>query len=261
VADTDAPPRPWTLSAKRLATANLRLFCLPYAGGGASVYRPWVAPLSNAAVEVWPIQLPGRENRLAEPPYDDMCALVSRLADEFAPYLGPLPYAFFGHSVGASVGFELLREIRRRGLPGPRLLIVSAQRPPHRPAPDVPAHHLSRDQLVAKMRRYAGTAPELFEDRALIDLVLPTLRADLALVERGGWTPEEPLTCPIAVLGGSDDSTVRPAELPAWADLTSGPTRVELLPGDHFYFTANPPAAIDAVRRLLTTPAPARSAS
>jgi medium-chain acyl-[acyl-carrier-protein] hydrolase len=239
--------------ARRTATARQRLLCLPFAGGGATTYRPWVELLAPAAIDVWPVQLPGHENRLAEPLYTDLESLVEDLADELGPYLDDLPYAVFGHSVGAVVAYEFAREMRRQGLPEPTHLVVSARRPPHRPDPDPPAHALPREQLLTRLRRYGGDGQRQLSDDALVDLLLPTVRADLGLVERWAWMPEEPLACPVTVLAADADAAVPVDDLPPWSALTRGPFQLRVLPGGHFYLTEDVTAATSAVRDALAS--------
>lgn len=248
------PPRPWTLFAKHLAGAGQRLLCLPFAGGGATAFRPWVQVLARAGIEVWPVQLPGRENRIGEPAIVDMNALVADLVRQFGPHLSCLPYAVFGHSMGAVVGYEFVREVRRQGLPEPAHLIISGRRPPHRPGPEPPAHALPRAELVAAIRGLGGAGEELLANEAVVDLVLPTLRADLELAECWAWTPAQPLSCPVTVLAGESDSTAPAAELAAWSELCCGPFRLRTLPGGHFYQRAEPGLVITAVRETLAVP-------
>ncbi|GAA0421687.1 thioesterase [Acrocarpospora corrugata] len=248
----DLPPEPWTLSARSEPRARQRLLCLPFAGGGASAYRSWGAELAKSGIEVWPVQLPGRENRLKEPAMDDLPALAALLADVFGAYLPRRPYALFGHSMGASIAFEFVREVRRRGLPEPVRLIVSANRPPHRPDPAPPTHSLPRAELITKLRSYGGTPRELFDEPDLVDLLLPTMRADFALFERFQWVAEEPLGCPVTVLGGLSDVSVPDAELYAWEALTTGPFHVRMLPGDHFFLLKARNMTIETVRELLS---------
>jgi medium-chain acyl-[acyl-carrier-protein] hydrolase len=241
----------WTRYTRTVPGARNRLLCFPCAGGGAGAYRSWVEQLAASGTEVWPLQLPGRENRLREAPIDDLGLLVGELADEFADRLGELPFALFGHSVGARVAFEFTRELRRRGGAAPVLLIVAANRPPHRPDPDPPAHTLPHDRFIARLRTYGGTPEAVFAEPSLMDLLFPVMRADFALAERGPWVHEPPLSCPITVFGGLADKSVRADELQPWAELTTGAFTCRMFDGGHFFLTETPHLVVAAVREAL----------
>src|SRR5438552_2333015 len=149
----------WVLRPRPDPRARLRLFCFPYAGGGASQFRTWAEGLPPE-VELCPVQLPGREGRLRETPFTRIAPLVAALVTALRGYLDT-PYAFFGHSLGALVGFELARALRRTGGPGPRGLLVSAYRAPDLPDPDPPLHLLSSPAFWDELRRLNGTPPEV----------------------------------------------------------------------------------------------------
>lgn len=214
--------------------ARLRLFCLPHAGAGASLFHPWSRILPRE-IQVCPIQLPGRENRLREPPPTGLPALVRDLADAIGPHLD-LPLAVFGHSMGAAIGFELARELRRRGVATPVRLLMSGFRAPHR-RPAVPPLAALPDArfLETVQQRYGRFADELLREPALLDLILPVLRADLAMIETYCCTEEAPLDCPISVFGGESDPTVTGDELAAWNRHTGAGFDHCTLPGGHFF--------------------------
>jgi medium-chain acyl-[acyl-carrier-protein] hydrolase len=129
----------WIQYGQRKPSVRLRLFCFPYAGGSASLYRGWSERLP-AEVEVCPIQLPGRENRLLEKPFSQLQPLVEALGEALLSYLDE-PYAFFGHSMGALISFELTRLLRREGCVRlPERLLVSARCAPHLPDADAPTY-------------------------------------------------------------------------------------------------------------------------
>jgi surfactin synthase thioesterase subunit len=224
---------PWFI---RAAAAEqdppLRLFCLPYAGGGASVYRGWPARLPG--VEVLPVELPGRESRLGEQPYSEMAPLVTALTDAIGPELTK-PYAIFGHSFGGRIGFELNREIRRRGLAAPLALFVSGCRAPH--IDRVPTPKLSElpERMFAGMiRKLSGTPPEVFDDPELLKLLMPALRADFTIVDSYEYTDEPALPWPVHAFGGTEDPDAREDTLLAWQAHTSASFRLRSLPGGHF---------------------------
>lgn len=221
------------------------VFCLPFAGGGASFYRPWtqLAPKSLAIV---PVQPPGREERLLEKSFERMPDLVHAAADALAPFLRT-PYALFGHSMGGMIAYELVQELGRRGAPLPVHLFVSGAPAPHVAAQVPPIYHLAEPQLLAEIRRrYRGLPDEVLASRELLDLLLPRLRADLAVTGTYVYREGPPLTCPITAFGGDGDETVTPSMIAAWREHTVVAFRAEIFPGGHFFLT-------DFASRIVST--------
>jgi len=229
----DRAPSPWIRIARPRPAARLRLICVPWAGGGASGYRDWPAHLPDD-VEVAAVQLPGRESRLAEPPVSSMELLVARLA---AGILGHLdrPFALFGHSMGALIAFELAGRLRSAGREPVRLFVSGARAPhlPRRWARD--RHTLSDREFVSTVRQLGGMPPEVLDSPDLLDLVLPALRGDFALVETYTARAGPVLRCPLSAFGGVEDGDVGHDDLVAWSRHTTGPSRTHLLPGGHFF--------------------------
>ena len=225
---------------------RLRLCCFPYAGGGTSVFRDWSRFLAPD-IQVCPVRLPGRESRWMEPAFAYLPALVEQLAADIHPFSG-VPVAFFGHSMGALIAFELARELRRIGAPGPRLLLVSAARAPQRPDPLGPIHHLPAPAFASELRALAGTPAEVLRNPELMRLLLPTLRADFALCETYVHIPERALDCPIVAYRGRADTQVPAIDVAAWRCQTSRTFLVRVLPGAHFFLHTAREALLDAVR-------------
>ena len=211
----------------------IRLFCFPHAGGGASVFRPWMTELAPD-INVYPVQLPGREGHWREPPLTRISALVPALSEALRPFLQP-PYAFFGHSMGAFVAFELARQLRRENRQVPAALIVSAARAPQIPDPDPPVHTLPAQQLLENLKRLDGIPQELLEHPDLVAVLLPAMRADLAICETYEYRDELPFKCPISIYGGEHDYKVPLEHLIPWRVHTSGEFRLRVFPGDHFF--------------------------
>ncbi|MBW3570416.1 MAG: putative thioesterase [Gemmatimonadetes bacterium] len=237
----NAPPSTdrWITRPRPSPRARLRLFCIAHAGGGASAFRGWADALP-AEVEVCPVQLPGRENRIMEAPFERVGPLVEALADAVQPFL-PLPFALFGHSNGALIGFELARTLRARGRPGPVHLFASGRRAPDLPADRPPTHHLPEPEFLADLRELGGLPPELLAHRELLSLLLPTLRADVAIHETYAFTEQAPLECPITAYGGVADPRVRRAQMEAWERHTAGAFALRMFPGGHFYLQDDRP--------------------
>jgi medium-chain acyl-[acyl-carrier-protein] hydrolase len=212
----------------------VRLFCFPYAGGSASLFRSWATDLSPT-IEVCPVQLPGREDRWHEPALTDLSTLVTTLASALDTFLEP-PFAFFGHSMGAFIAFEVTRRLRHDHRRLPALLIVSGARAPQIPDPEPPAHRLPADELLNEMQRLGGIPHELLNHPELIALLLPTLRADLSLCETYAYAAEPPLNCPLVVYGGQQDSKAPPEHLTPWQQQTTAAFQLRMFPGNHFFF-------------------------
>lgn len=224
----------WLGLPRKSAPAVPSLLCFPYAGAGAVVFRPWQRLLEPAAAVV-PVFLPGREQRLGEAPIDDLGTLVALLAEVVAAGVEP-PFAFFGHSFGALLAFELTRELRRRGLPLPCCLFASGRPAPSTPILSPPLHLLPDQAFVAGVsRRFGGIPGAILAEPDLLALFVPALRADLKISECYRYQREAPLPFPIFALGGRDDERVSRELLEPWADETVSPAPVELLDGGHFF--------------------------
>ncbi|VFN03626.1 MAG: medium-chain acyl-[acyl-carrier-protein] hydrolase [Candidatus Kentron sp. G] len=215
--------------------AKMRLFCFPFAGGDTLTYRAWPRQLSPE-IELRPIKLPGREDRFGETCFRKAVPLARVLAAALSSYLD-LPFAFFGHSMGALLAFEFTRELRRWGGAQPVCLMVSGRRAPRIPLAREPFHTLPDPALIEKLRTYyAGGTPELvLREPELMALFLPVVRADLAITDAYVYPPESPLDCPIHAFGGEADHTVPKADLDAWREQTTGRFTLRLFPGGHFY--------------------------
>ncbi len=213
--------------------ASVRLFCIPYAGGSASIYRAWANGLAPE-IEVCPIQLPGRETRLKSQPFNQLRPLVEALAPALYPYLDK-PFAFFGHSMGALICFELARHLRRLYGIEPVSLFVSAHRAPQLPDTQSPTYFLPEKEFKEELYRLGGTPEELLQSTELMQAVLPLLRADFEVCETYKYVPEKPLTCPILAFGGLQDEEVCEEQLLAWRDQTASSFTSCMLPGNHFF--------------------------
>jgi medium-chain acyl-[acyl-carrier-protein] hydrolase len=241
----------WITCRKPSPQARLRLFCFPYAGGGVSIFRAWSDGLP-ADVEVCPVQLPGRGTRLTEPPFTQLSRLVQALAEALFPLLDK-PFAFFGHSLGALVSFELARQLRRQHGVGvqPVHLFVSADRAPQIPYRDLPIHSLPEGQFLVELRRLKGTPREALEDEELMQSMLPVLRADFAVYETYVFSTEPPLNCPISTYGGLQDHKVSRGDLEAWRDQTSVSFSLRMFPGDHFFLNTTQPVLLRVLSQEL----------
>jgi len=240
---------PWIRCPRPIAGARVRLYCIPHAGGGASAFRTWTTALPG--VEVRPVQLPGREDRIGEPPLRTAHEITGPLTDALQTDLSG-EWALFGHSMGALVGFEVLRELRRRGAAEPVHFFASGHRAPHLPDPDPPMHALpDAEFLDALDERYGGVPAAVRESEELLELLLPGLRADVAVCDTYVHHPEAPLDCALTALGGESDGGVGRDELEAWREQTRGAFRLEMFPGDHFYLQQRPEDVLGVISAAL----------
>ncbi len=241
----------WILTSLSSVPPRLRLFCFPYAGGGAAVYARW-AELLPSGVELCRVQLPGRETRWREAPFTSLPQLVDTLAAEIHAHLDR-PFAFFGHSLGALISFELARQLRSRFELLPTHLFVSGRWAPHLPNPDPPIYQQPDDDLILALReRYDSLPDTVINDPELRAIFLPLLRADVTLLDTYDYQADRPLDCPITAYGGRADKRVTRAALEAWRDHTTQAFQVRLFPGAHFYLQAERVQVLQAMSRELS---------
>lgn len=215
---------------------KIRLFCLPFAGGNSFSYRLWKNHLPDF-IGVCPVHLPGRTSRIGERNFSDMTKLVETLSEEIVPLLN-LPFAFFGHSMGAILSFELTRTLSEKNV-SPEHLFVSGARAPQIPSRTPDLHDLPEAELKTELRKLNGTSPEVLDNLELFHLLLPTLRADFKLVETYKYEEKPLLKCPITAFGGDKDEEVLTNELAAWSVETKGTFSYHIFSGDHFYFNSH----------------------
>jgi surfactin synthase thioesterase subunit len=189
-----------------------------------------------AGVDVIGFQLPGRQERLREKPVEDLRAVVPDVVATIVAELDGRPFGLFGHSMGTILAYEVAQGLAAAGAPAPALLAVSGRRAPDSIDPGfVPYHPLSDDALLARVGALGGIPPEVARHPDLLELMLPTLRADFTAVETFRFTHRAPLTCPIAVFGGVDDPDSPPASLSSWTGLSTAATSVFTYDGGHFF--------------------------
>lgn len=238
-----------------------RLFCFPHAGGGPSFFRPWHAELAPETA-VRAVLLPGRESRLGEPPFRRIADVVEPLASALEPFLD-LPYAFFGHSLGAVIAYEVARWLSAHSAAGPECLLVSGRRAPAAAPPHRRISELPDDQFLAQLQRLNGVPPEVLSEPELIGMLLPVLRADFELAETYRPLPGGRLDCPVVAYLSTSDPEVGYSEVLGWRDVTKGGFSVRVFRGDHFYLRGARADVLSAIREdllagtsRLSSPAP-----
>jgi surfactin synthase thioesterase subunit len=222
---------------------KLRLFCLPFAGGNAFSYRLWQNHLPDS-VDVCPIQLPGRSNRINEPCFSDIKLLVETLIIEIGRYT-EIPFAVFGHSMGALIGFELIRSLTKLGK-SPLHFFPSSAKAPDCCERTVKLHNLTSKKLKAELLKLSGTAKEVLDHPELFNLLLPTLRADFKIIDDYQYKFAEPLNCLITTFGGYDDQ-ISQNDLLQWERHTSSGFRCQMFEGNHFYLNEQTEPMLSAI--------------
>lgn len=225
--------KPWIGYTKPNPRASLRLFCFPYSGGSASAFRSWEHSLPPD-IEIVPIQLPGRENRMREKPFMHLTPLIQTLLDVLPPLLDK-PFVLFGHSLGALICFELARQLQKQGGPQPEHLFVSAHRAPQRPLLQLPLHLQSDTNMLQELRNLNGTSEAILQNKELMDLLMPLFRADFSIYETYTYEHEEPLNCDITAFCGTRDTRVAREEMVSWRNQTDGHFILHTIPGEHFF--------------------------
>lgn len=198
------------------------------------------------------MQYPGRQDRRHEPLIDAIPELADRIMDALGPWLDR-PFAFFGHSMGAVLGYEVARRARERGVPPPSRFFSSGRRAPsvHRSS----EIHLRDDAgLAAELRRVGGTDRRFLDDPELLEAILRVARNDYRAIETYRWEPGAPLDCPATVLVGDGDDHTTVDDASAWRELFTGAFDLRVLPGGHFYLDAQRPAVLDVITRALVRP-------
>jgi medium-chain acyl-[acyl-carrier-protein] hydrolase len=230
-------------------SVDIRLFCFPYAGGGASIYRSWYGELDDG-VDVCPVQLPGRENRIAETPFTNIKLLTDLLADAIYPFLDK-PFVFFGHSMGSQIAFELAGKIKTKFDMEPLQLFISGCHAPHLNTPPPLIHEYPDNEFIRGIKNYGGTPEAIFLNKDLTELVLPALRADFLMTENYKAKIRKLLTCPITSFCGTEDHRYYDDLIKAWSRHTSGPFDFYMVPGDHFFIKYSEKIVIQKVKKVI----------
>ncbi|MBB5885484.1 thioesterase [Xanthomonas sp. LMG 8992] len=260
---------PWIVHMTA-APPRMRLFCFAYAGGSAFNFAAW-RPALHPSVEICALQLPGRGARIAEAPIASMQTLLRAMAPAITQQ-GSLPFAFFGHSVGALIAFELARYLRLHGIAGPRHLFASGCQAPRFRSPSRQLRQLSDADFIEELRHYNGTPAEVLESRELMSLMLPAIRADFTLAEDYAYRPGPLLQVPLSVYAGRQDDNKGHGQVEGWAKETSAACRTTWFDDGHFFINTQRSAVLDHLNSELegmieqlparspTTADPARSA-
>lgn len=242
-------PVSWFHVPRPVARPRARLLCFPHAGGSGTLFHPW-PPLLDADVEVVAVQLPGRATRRQERPYRRMVHLIPALVEVVRPRLD-IPYVIFGHSLGAVVGFELVRALRRAGATLPASLFVSGRVAPQLDRDTRPIHHLPQAAFLRALEDRYGVADRTLRDPEMAAMLYPSLQADMEILETWTYAPDEPLAVPITASGGLRDHLAPRDALDAWREQTVASFALHLFAGDHFYLVNDRAPLLGLVRAAL----------
>ena len=247
-----AAENPWLFCPEQRPSARLRLICFPYAGGNAGVFRSW-ANYFNEDIELVAIQYPGRATRFKEALLPSMEELVGAIFESCSDFLCEKPFVLFGHSMGASVVWELSHQLRKKNLRMPEMLIVSGRRAPSESLPEdyKMIHSLPKNEFLERLKTLNGTPEELLEHKDLMELMEPVIRNDFKLIETWSVTTVPKLNLPIEVLGGEDDKHLDKMALKAWEKESSKTCNISLMPGDHFYLHQHEKVLMKKLNELL----------
>jgi len=245
---TVTPRNPWLVWPQLKASARFQLICIPYAGGSAYIFNDWPKHLPDW-VQICAIQLPGRGRRIKEPAFTQLSAIVPPLAEALLPYLGRR-FAFLGQSMGALISFEVIRELRRIHKLRASHLFVSGCFAPHIPDPN-PLHSLPDQEFIGELKRLQAIAPAALDNSELMQLMLPTLRADCLVTETYAYQNDLPLECPITIFGGTEDTIAKEEDLEQWQRHTNGRFSRYIFPGKHFFFETAETSILQIVSREI----------
>lgn len=240
----------WFVIPRPRPQAAVRLFCLPYAGAGASAYRRWPAAM-GADVEVIAVQPPGRENRIAEDAAFDRDDLAAAIAAQIVT--DDRPYALYGHSLGGWDAYEVTRHLHRTGGPLPVKLYTGGCRAPHIPVTGTFAglSTLEDDALVARIAQGGGLHEAILAEPELIELLLPALRADFTRLDRYTHTGGDPLPIPIVAYAARADTAVTLADIQPWDRHTTEGCTIHEVDGDHFFLLDDNSRVTDLIAKDL----------
>ncbi|MFJ8677656.1 thioesterase II family protein [Streptomyces sp. NPDC093589] len=228
--------------------AKVRLICFPHAGGSASFFFPMSEEMSSG-IEVLAVQYPGRQDRRTEPPVESVQGLAREIFTVLTRWTD-MPLALFGHSMGASVAFEVARLLEQEAGIVPAALFASGRNAPSQHRSNE-IHQLDDDGIVAELQRLSGTDSRILGDLELLRFALPAIRGDYRAAETYRYVPGPLLRCPIVGLGGDSDIRVAVDDVAGWADHTSGTFELQVFPGGHFYLGDQKAAVVNAVSDFL----------
>jgi len=242
-------PNPWILYPAPNPNAKVRLFCLPYAGGGVQIFQNWHKSLP-AEIELGLIQLPGRGRRFVDPLCTSVESMLQGLYPNFISELTK-PYMLFGHSMGALLAFELIRLLRRQRNTLPVLFMPAGRCAPQLRDKEEMTHLLSDDLFRKKVAEMEGTPKEILANEELMNLLLPLLRADFQISEAYRYYEEAPLACEIIAFAGDQDKNNSVDDLKAWGEQTTAAFETRIFSGGHFFIHSKEEELLTTLKQIV----------
>ncbi len=234
---------------KSIYKAKIRLICFPFAGGSASFFHSWQALMPDE-IELVAIELPGRASRIKEPLITQGYELLDEL-EKLELFYEPEPFAFFGHSMGAYIAFELSRRLKEKHKPQPFSLFLSARQAPNLDQKEKQLHDLPEKEFIRQIANLNGMPREVLDNAELMEIVSPVLRADCKLLETWCYVESEQLNLPITAMMGEDDPSTKESQIKSWAAFTSNSFNLVKFSGDHFFINTAKKAVVDEIVRTL----------
>jgi len=239
------------LRYRKSANIRLQLFCFPFAGASASVFRPWIDKLPDG-IEILAVQLPGRENRHREPCVNEMTDIVQDLEADIGESI-EAPFAFFGHSLGSLIAYELLQRFAKTGRASAELFFASGGPAPHTLIGPTEPRKLTQEQILTDLRRISGTHSGLLNDPEVLALLLPMLQADFEIYANYHYAEQSPLPCPIVAIRGAGDTYISHLSQTEWKKHTDRHFSFHVVPGKHLFMVDSSAALLSVVTTWLTS--------
>jgi acyl transferase domain-containing protein/surfactin synthase thioesterase subunit len=235
----------WIAYHKPKPNSYLRLFCFHPWGSSASIFKNWSDELPPH-IEVLPIQLPGRQQRLKEKPFTEFVTLIQVLGDFIHPYLDK-PFAFYGHSMGALIAFELAYVVKQKYNINPQYLFLGGAQPPSDVSFLNRIENLSQNQTLNYLLDISEIPEAIYNDKSLVEEFMEIFKADLQLLQSYCHKEQEPLDCPIYIFGGVDDASISEKQLSLWYRYTQNTFKLQMLPGKHMFLNTSRKLILDII--------------
>lgn len=231
--------------------AKVKLFCFPYAGGSTVIFNKWRQYL-DTGIELIPIELAGRGKRILEPLYGDVTAAIEDVYEIVSKIINGYPFAFFGHSMGAMISYQLCQKLHKMNLRSPVHVFFSGRSAPHINKPNDKKYHLLRDDEFKKeVINLGGTPPEFFNHPELLEVFLPLLKNDFKLAETDFFNNEiNPLDCNISVFFGKDENLTK-EQCIGWKKHTKNICNIHYFEGGHFFINNEAEQILKIVNNTL----------
>jgi len=240
----------WCVIPRPNPTADIKLICIPYAGGSASIYIPWINYLPHN-VELVIIQPPGRSSRISETPLDNMSKLINEMGLVLPKILNK-PYILFGHSLGSKIAFEIIRKSTSLHIPHPMFFIASGSAGPQKKNNRDITYNLNDDEFISKLEEMDGTPKDVINNKELMSIVLPTLKADFKISETYQFTGNKYFNIPLSVLGGEYDVDINLDDLKLWQYFFNSTSEITIFSGGHFFINSHKEEVLEKINEIIS---------